>query len=222
MEDRFIRGIISSLYRKGIIILLCGAIGGGALIAEKWYTTDFVVMTDDCYTTDIIKFTDPEAVNVFNEFKYDTLMKTTDNLSSFIKDLDGPSGVNMSRFNANWERMTLKDKIDWLNKNIHIISLQNGVYEIVFDYSASTPKNLSYLKDNNDKVINIFENQSERLVREVKPNANIDSVSRSNVYPQQVELPKEKTLIKYGIIGVVLGMMLALLAIIIKFVGERK
>lgn len=67
-----------------------------------------------------------------------------------------------------------------------------------------------------------FIRQSERTIKLVRPNAKIEILKETIIKPENIVLPKKRVLLKYGIIGFVLGVVIASMVFFVKTLGKSQ
>lgn len=218
MGNRFFNELKKDWLKKSLLVFLCGILGCAALVSEKNKTKAYVVKSDNAYVTDIVQFSSGNHKNQEDLFNYKGLLLTTYNLNQFVKNED----IDFTQMNADWVKMTKEQQINWLSKIIKINLFNDGVCEICLDFSKNTPKNIEYLKQNNKIILETFESTSLSTLRTIKPESQIKVINHTEMLPEEIMLPKNKILIKYGIIGFILGIVVSSLAILIRVAGKIK
>lgn len=218
MNNKYLDEIRKNFLKNFLIVILCGFFGCTALIVEKNYTTDYVVKTDRAYVMDIVQFSTGET-NVYEDlFDYKGLLLTSYNLNQFANSDE----VDFSQLNANWNKMSKDQKLKWLSDVIKVNSFKDGVCEIGIDFSKNTPKNMEYMQTNSNVILQTFENTSLKTLQMVKPTSSAKIINHTEVLPEKIMLPKDKILLKYGIIGFMLGAIIAMLGILVRTAGRLK
>lgn len=218
MDKRFFDELKKDWLKKCLLVLLCSIFGCAALVFEKNKTTDYVVKTDNAYVADIVQFSHGNRNTQEDLFNYKGLFLTTYNLDQFAES----NNIDFTQMNADWGKMTKEQKIKWLSKIIKINFFNDGVCEICVDLSKNTPKNIEYLKENSNIILEAFENTSLRTLQTIKPESQIKVINHMEMLPEKVVLPKNKILIKYGVIGFILGMVVSSLGVLIRAAGKIK
>lgn len=60
------------------------------------------------------------------------------------------------------------------------------------------------------------------LFKKIEPSASIRVIKTDAVYPEVVTISKKQTVLKYGMIGFVLGLLLSSVSILIWTLGRKK
>lgn len=63
---------------------------------------------------------------------------------------------------------------------------------------------------------------SDEFIQKIEPSASIRVIKTDAVYPEVVTISKKQTVLKYGMIGFVLGLLLSSVSILIWTLGRKK
>lgn len=221
MDTNYIN-IIKGAFIKNIVkIIVVGIVCSIALVCEKSFTTDFVVESGDLIQTKIIKVNDPNDSPLSDKsVDYRGIMYTNYNLDSLINDQK--NGFRFDNLNLEWEKLSKIEKLDFLRKVIVIHAFRNGIYEIVLRISKDTPKNVDYLNANGQNFINAFVDVSNNTINGLRPGTQIEILSQDSAEPEYKPLPQAAILVKYGIVGFILGEILSFLVVSVVALGKKK
>ena len=215
-----LRQLLVELYRKKIIIVLCAVLCAAALAFEKYYFGEFVVRTGTYYTTAVVHVDHLKEND--NSLKAERLLRTTENLYSFIEKNEKNGPISFNRLDANWDKLDKNGKITWLQKYISIYNFGYDTYEILIKLDSFVPKDADYLKANSNKLLHEFIACSDEFIQKIEPSASIRVIKTDAVYPEVVTISKKQTVLKYGMIGFVLGLLLSSVSILIWTLGRKK
>lgn len=221
MDTNYIN-IIKGAFIKNIVkIIVVGIVCSIALVCEKSFTTDFVVESGDLIQTKIIKVNDPNDSPLSDKsVDYRGIMYTNYNLDSLINDQK--NGFRFDNLNLEWEKLSKIEKLDFLRKVIVIHDFHNGIYEIVLRISKDAPKNVDYLNANEQNFINAFVDVSNNTINGLRPGTQIEILSQDSAEPEYKPLPQAAILVKYGIVGFILGEILSFLVVSVVALGKKK
>lgn len=214
-----LRQLLVELYRKKIIIVLCAVLCAAALAFEKYYFGEFVVRTGTYYTTAVVHVDHLKEND--NSLKAERLLRTTENLYSFIEKNEKNGPISFNRLDANWDKLNKNGKITWLQKYISIYNFGYDTYEILIKLDSFVPKDANYLKANSNKLLHEFIACSDEFIQKIEPSASIRVIKTDTVYPEVVTIPKKQTVLKYGMIGFILGLLLSSVSILIWTLVEK-
>lgn len=215
-----LRQLLVELYRKKKIIVLCAVLCAAALAFEKYYFGEFVVRTGTYYTTAVVHVDHLKEND--NSLKAERLLRTTENLYSFIEKNEKNGPISFNRLDANWDKLDKNGKITWLQKYISIYNFGYDTYEILIKLDSFVPKDANYLKANSNKLLHEFIACSDEFIQKIEPSASIRVIKTDAVYPEVVAIPKKQTVLKYGMIGFILGLLLSSVSILIWTLGRKK
>ena len=215
-----LRQLLAELYRKKIIIVLCAVLCAAALAFEKYYFGEFVVRTGTYYTTAVVHVDHLKEND--NSLKAERLLRTTGNLYSFIEKNEKNGPISFNRLDVNWDKLDKNGKITWLQKYISIYNFGYDTYEILIKLDSFVPKDADYLKANSNELLREFIACSDEYIQKIEPSASIRVIKTDAVYPEVVTISKKQTVLKYGMIGFVLGLLLSSVSILIWTLGRKK
>lgn len=216
----FFQNSFHQLYKKIYIIIFFSVVCCFGLGLEKYYFGNFVVRTGNIYVTDIVRVEQIKPNNV-DVLKAGDLLKTTGNIYSFIKKNETEGPIDFNKLNANWSKLDKDSKIHWVDDNLKINDFGHDTYEIIIELDSFTPKDVQYLDKNADMIINEFVSSSSEFIKKVEPSASIRVVDQESVLPEPVVISRKQTVIKYGIIGFILGAVVSSVVILIRALGKK-
>ena len=185
-----------------IVGFLCAIIAGG----YKYCFTPSVSYVGDFQYTRIIKINDNKKIsNPYIEFNYPGILNTDGNYVKFLKTAE--SAYNFSKINSSWHRLNQQDKIKWLRR---MIRFNNYTYEIIFNLPANTILDLPYISKNASGLIGVYVSQGNQLIRKIKPDTNIETVSETLLLPREIVNDKKTIAFKYSAYGFISGIFLSM------------
>ena len=214
-----LRQLLAELYRKKIIIVLCAVLCAAALAFEKYYFGEFVVRTGTYYTTAVVHVDHLKEND--NSLKAERLLRTTGNLYSFIEKNEKNGPISFNRLDVNWDKLDKNGKITWLQKYISIYNFGYDTYEILINRFIRSQR-CRLLKANSNELLREFIACSDEFIQKIEPSASIRVIKTDAVYPEVVTISKKQTVLKYGMIGFVLGLLLSSVSILIWTLGRKK
>lgn len=210
-------------YKKIRIIILFSFLCACALVAEKYYTSDFMVQSGGFCITAIANINDPERMqNPYIELEYGKLIRTNSNFADFLSTTEKTNKYDFNKVYGNWKNLQGEKKYEWMRKHINVYNAHNGVVEFSIEIKENEPKDITYLKENADEIMDDFVKQSEQTINAVRPGTKIEIKRKTMTIPENIYLSKKSIMIKYGIIGFILGGCLATLVIFIKTLGIER
>lgn len=212
-----------AVIKKISFILLLAIICAGGLAAEKYYTSDFMVESGGFVVTVITKIDDPLArENPYVEFDYDKWTNTNMNFDDFIAANETTGRYEFYKVYGDWNTLKGDKKYDWLREHFQVYNFHNGVMEFSFKVKENEAKDLEYLKEYGSDILDAFIFQTERTLQMVRPGIKMEIIHRTLVIPEYIELSKKTVIIKYTVIGFILGACLAMLIIFIMALGRKR
>ena len=219
MDER-LTSLRNAILKKLSFIILCGLVCAGLLVTEKAFFTKFVIQADGPVTGEyIVSVVNPkERTNPKKQLNYPALMHSDANLTDFIALLDKERQFTFAKLNPNWDRLTDIQQRQWLRQQVRIQNYKGNNFRILYNLKQTEVYDLAFLEKNSRLFMDSFIQQTNRTVKKIKPGAVIKVVSRNFSYPKELPLDRNDILVKYGIIGFVLGILLAGLVVIVPVV----
>ncbi len=216
--------ILKEAFKKKIaFVFILAIICAGGLMVEKYYNSDFMVESGAFVVTAITKIDDPSVKeHPYVEFDYRALAHTNGNFDDFITANATSGKYQFNKVYGNWKALKGEKKYTWLRQHFQIKDCHNGAMEFSFRVNENEAKDTEYLKENGTDILDEFIYQTEKTLQLVRPNAKIEIMHRSMVTPEYIKLSKTSVIIKYGIIGFILGACLAMLIIFIMTLGRKR
>ena len=94
--------------------------------------------------------------------------------------------------------------------------------EFNFFIDENEAKDVDYLKKNASAFMKAYVAQSEKTIKSIQPKEKIRIIDETIVLPETKALPKEQILMKYGIIGFILGVLLSTMAFFVLTLGKSR
>ncbi len=199
--------------KRFFVILLVGLICAAAAGLEKYYTKDIRLQTGNAVLIQKMQFQDPdEQENLYHAFDYKMFMKSPGNIKRFIDALAASDEVSMNVLHADWVRMDIVKKYDWLMKNMMISSFGDQKYEMMLVWDINTPKSVENFPVEAEAFANLFVSTTLSEVQKVKPNASVRVVSTDIIVPNVVAVSGKQIVLKYAVAGFLLGCILSMVA----------
>lgn len=220
--DKYLELLKKTFIKKIEIILLVGILCSLALMFEKNRSSDFMVESGDFCITCLTKITDTEDMNPNFEFNYGQIVGTNSNMYDFLEVTEGNNKFDYNKLYGNWKTLAGLKKADWLREHFRTYNAHGGSWEFAFWVKENEPKDVAYLNKNASEFMRTFIEQSEKTIKLVRPNAKIEILKETIISPENKVLPKKRILIKYGIIGFVLGVIIASMVFFVKTLGKNR
>lgn len=188
---------ITTIKKRWLRIVVSGIIFTAIFCGYKEYKGDYVIQSDDILIGKQIQLADyPDRKD---RIRLDGLTRTRTVLYDFY--LESKDQFNYVQMIPGWENKSDYQKIDWLQKHIKVNDYGAGNLEIRFDIMKTEAKDLAYLKENGEKYINSYVEflKKENIISTYKINGEMAVFSTTKI------INKKDILLKYGLIGFILG-----------------
>ena len=221
--DKHLELLKRTIIEKIGVILLVGVLCSLALVFEKNMSSDFMVETGDFCISCLTKITDSDDMNPNFEFDYGKIIETDTNMNDFLEVTESNNRFDYNKIYGNWRTISGIKKAKWLRGHFKTFTAHNGgVWEFSFLIKENEPKDIAYLDENASEFMRTFIVQSEKTIKLVRPNAKIEILKETIISPENKVLPKKRLLIKYGIIGFVLGVIIASMVFFVRTLGKNR
>lgn len=209
MDDLCISHIVRIVLKKRWIpIILIGVLCAGSLVAWKNNFSTFTVVDGDFIVSSIIESGNYQDKKDF--LKYNEYLTSTTNIMSFYNQTK--TQINYEKLCLGWQSKSDFQKEDWLKKHLKVFYFGDGKIELGLRIMASEPKNIRYLEDNGSSVIDAW----VKYINSIESN-NQFSIEKTYIsMPKEVPVEKNKILMKYGVIGFFLGLILGFLIFLLQ------
>ena len=188
-----------------IVGFVCAIIAG----SYKYCFTPSVSYEGNFVYTRLIKINDNKKIsNPYIEFNYQGILNTDGNFVAFLKTAEKTN--NFSKMNSSWQRLNQQDKIKWLRRMIKFNNFRNDTYEVIFNLPANSILDLPYLKKNISSLMDVFVSQGNQLIRKIKPDTDIETVSETLLLPREIVNNKKTIAFKYSAYGFIAGIFLSM------------
>lgn len=192
-----------------MIGLVCAVIAAGY---KYCFSPSFSYKGTFQYTRIIQIVNDKETPNTHFEFNYPGVINTNSCYVSFLESVE--SAYDFTKFNSSWATFNQQDKINWFRRLVRFGNFHNDTYELVFAVSPNNINDLSYLNENIKDLMDIFVKQGNQLIKRVKPDAEIKTVSETILMPQMIIHDKKPIVLNYSVYGFIAGIILSMAVLI--------
>lgn len=202
MNDTEMMKVAQNIIKRfWVKILLVGIFFTIVFCGYKEYKGNYVIQSGDVLIgrqIQLLNYTDRQ-----DHVRFDQLTSSGTILYEFYKH--NQNEFDYEKMIPGWKTKSDFQKIEWLKKHIIVKDYGAGNLEFRFDFMKSEPKNLAYLKNNGGKYLDSY-------LDFLKENTLIQTYivkEQMNVFPQSEAINKKRVLLKYGIIGFILGTLLS-------------
>ncbi|WP_295253897.1 hypothetical protein, partial [Veillonella sp.] len=129
---------IDTLKSKFIYIILLAIIFSLGLVIEKTFFTDYVIQSTRFHTEKTIKIEYNQPLMFNNSLDYGTFLKSYSEIDLFLKQSE--NRFDYKKINSDWDKLTEIQKVEWLQKHIHVVDIHSGVIQFIFTLSADDAK----------------------------------------------------------------------------------
>ncbi len=205
---------VKELKQKWWIIAILIIVFGVAVGIEKTYFGKQVVKTSAFHAEKTVQVIyDKSYNNAGTEFNYKAFLRTYGEMHRFLEITSDT--YDYSKFDANWGRYSLRDKLDWLQKHIFIVNINGGVVQYGFALNPEEPKDYQYTKEYGEKFLDTYVAFSEERLKAIFPINQYTVVDELTILPKMYKVTPSNSLLKYGVAGGVLGFVMGCFVIAI-------
>lgn len=215
------QNIIDYLKKRFFVVLAFGLVFAIGLSIEKIFFTNFIIKSGDFLFTRIVSINEVSKsdTKIYSEFHYGRLMNTYPVIKEFQEY--SKSKYDFGKFDATWNNKTEQDRYKWQQNHIYINEIGNNIYEICIHFGKNDYKDYEYTKNNANQLLTDYIIFSNRLFNEMGLNMKTEEYHNFSMYPQEIILNKRLIVIKYFIIGFLLGSLLGMAILLVKYNRNR-
>ena len=211
----------SELKKKRCLVFIFIVVIGLLVGIEKTFFSHLIIQSTTFHSEKTIQVKYSDVTLIQNrDFNYKAFFGTYSEMNRFLKQTEGV--YDYSKFDANWSRYDLKDKLEWMKKHISLTNVNNGVVQYVFVLKPEEPKDGEYVKEYGEQFLDDYIQFSESRMREVLPVGQIENVDEITILPYQRELSHQKSFFKFALAGGILGALVGLVIVAISAMGKYK
>ena len=211
---------IDTLKSKFIYIILLAIIFSLGLVIEKIFFTDYVIQSTRFHTEKTIKIEYNQPLMFNNSLDYGTFLKSYSEIDLFLKQSE--NRFDYKKINSDWDKLTEIQKVEWLQKHIHVVDIHSGVIQFIFTLSADDAKDYEYIKLYGTKYLDEYISFAESRINQITPQSQFKEVSTYTLEPKLLANDKNIIIIKYGIIGAVLGTIIGVVIVFLISIRNEK
>lgn len=195
--------IFNIMKSKVLILMVSGIISGIVFMTFNYYThaTSYTIAPKgDVVIIKSLKINNYQ--DSFDGLQYDKLFMSTGFLYNFYES--SKTNFNYNKLAPGWNNQTDMQRIDWMRRHIKVSYFGAGRMEFLLRMQKSEPMDLTYLQANGDRFITAlieFADNKEHF-------GNYEILSTTYSIPDSLVVNNDGVVIKYGIIGFVLGIFL--------------
>ncbi len=200
--------------KKWYVILLCAALGAGALYYEKGIAQPPVPESGDMFFIRIIQLDEIPTLgdaSYGNEIDVARIMYTWPNMADFLSRLE--ERFEMKRMHAEWDTMKADQKFKWDADHFILQHVGPGMYEFTARFPQKDPKDGAYVWGNGDRLLDSYQEYFQEKATMLISNSNLRVLKNYSVVDENKAVDRSQISKKYGIIGFVLGGMVGLAAV---------
>lgn len=200
-----------TVINKMMFVLILGIIVASGLILEKHFTTNTLIQSGPFIFSKNIKI-ESDVTN--DPFRYDLYLEYTGNIIPYIDRTERK--FDYLQLDAAWNSKNRQEQGDWIKQHFSIDYFGDNIYGVALIFKDNDYKDFDYIKENGEQILNSY----IEYLGSIRQDDNIEILSGNTIEPQTTYISPKRILIKYGIIGFMLGVFLAFLVLIV--VSSRK
>ncbi len=209
-----IKSLVRILYKNIPAIILTGIMVSAGLIYEKHIGPNYVIRSGDVFIVRNVQIQNYNRMIISgSKFVFNKYMNTYPMVEKFWQGT--AQKYDYTKFDSGWNQKTKLDKLKWLQTRLIINDYGDGFFSIVFNLKSSDPKNIVYVEKNGANYIDEYARFADKELKNLNGETGIKVLESSNIFPEERQISKQDVLLKYGIIGFVLGVLLAAVFILV-------
>lgn len=207
------------ILRKWYVILICGVLCAGGLYIEKEEMHPGVPESGDMTYIRVVQFEDVPML-AGQEIVVDKGLYAWPNLTKLEDQLE--SSFDMSKLDSGWDVMKTSKKFAWEVGHFRANKISPGTYELIVSFSKMDGKDEVYIKENADKLLDVYESYFQTIATVNIPNAKLKTIDHYSLIENDFTTNREDIGKKYAIIGFVLGGVLGVALVTVWSARKKK
>lgn len=209
---------VKEIIRKWYVIMICAVLCAGGVYLEKEMMHPGIPASGDMTYIRVVQFEDVPMM-AEQEIVVDKGLYAWPNLSKLKDQLE--SSFNMSKLNSDWGVMKTSKQFSWEGEHFGATKIGPGTYELKVSFSKIDRKDEAYIRDNSDKLLDIYESYFQKVAAVNIPNVELKTIDYYSLIENDFNSSREGIGKKYAIIGFVLGGMLGV-ALVTVWIAKKK
>lgn len=209
---------VKEIIRKWYVIMICAVLCAGGVYLEKEMMHPGIPASGDMTYIRVVQFEDIPMM-AEQEIVVDKGLYAWPNLSKLKDQLE--SSFNMSKLNSDWGVMKTSKQFSWEGEHFWATKIGPGTYELKVSFSKIDRKDEAYIRDNSDKLLDIYESYFQKVAAVNIPNVELKTIDYYSLIENDFNSSREGIGKKYAIIGFVLGGMLGV-ALVTVWIAKKK
>ncbi len=202
MADRDrIFNVLSILRKRWSLLVVAGIIFSCLFMGVKYFNKNTYVLapSDDTLIGKTLRLNDYK--DSYDTLHYDRYLKSSSFLGRFIEETEEKYDYN--KLAPGWNQKTNLQKISWIDKHIIVSYYGAGRIEIQLSIKQSEPIDLNYVSSHGEHFLDYFiyfADKKDAL-------GSYTVITSVDLIPEKNVTSNNKVVLKYGIIGFVLGVV---------------
>lgn len=212
----FIEELKSKFWIIIVVAIVCGVLVG----IDKCFFSQQMIQTTTFHSEKTIRVNYSQPNKSGKEFDYQTFFNSYSEVNEFLQKTEGE--FDYSQFNANWKNYTQIEKIEWIQKHVIINNIYDGTMQCIFTLAPDDPKNIEYTKAYGEQFLDEYVTFVENRLSVLLQTSTFVEVDSFTLSPQEIPVSKKKSFVKYGSVGVFLGILIGILIVMILTMRKYK
>lgn len=200
--------LLKYLRSKIVIILGIAVVVSALLVLEKSLFTDFQIQHGNYASEIVLKVDIPNSGYYDKTLNYEVLLTSSTMANKFF-DINEKKSIDLTGINKNFEHYSQNEKRAWFQRNLKIKNLGDNTVQIDLSIPPDTPSDMNYLDKNFKNYYMNYVQVISDEIRAIEPGSNARIISTLEDTPEFKEVSRMSVLIKYGVIGFIMGGILA-------------
>lgn len=214
-------GLLAIMKKKFIFILLAGVIGAVCVSSAKYMFSDIAQRHGDYLFIQTIQVESSDGNAIAkDDFDYKGFLESPSNYYSFIHTAE-KGDFDFSKIDSAWGRKNAYERMDFLKQKIHVSYFRNNVFEVSMQFDANVTRDVDYMKEHAELLMNDFVSQSENSIQDVNPNAKFRLVNKESSVPVVEPINRKNIAIKFSIIGFIVGVFSSVICLFLWTVAKE-
>ena len=206
--------VFGFILRRWFVVLICAAIGAGALYVEKTQVAPSSPVNGDLLYARLVRLDPmpeqelPAGMIPQEGLSSPNALLTWRAQESMMADLG--NAMDIGKLCTEWGTLKLSDRITWVNTHIHIIHMGQGMYEMEVQFRSTDAKDADYIREHAGLMMDTLAASAERILAPHTNGARLVTVDSFSLESDGADVTQRDLSKKYAIIGFVLGALIGM------------
>lgn len=203
--------LLGELKKKYWLVLVCMVLFSLALSVEKMYFTEVVYTPTSAYVQKTVSMSYKELPAAGETINCKNVLASNGMYLEFISST--ADKYEYGKIVRGWQDLPADKKVVWLQKHFTLSNVASDLCIYAFYLPAEEVADAVYMKENADRFVTDYIEFSQREAGKYLHTSGYNIEASSEILSEQKVVSSKKRILKYAVIGLVLGAMVGTLLV---------